>query len=137
MPSLCLFLVFSYLLKYFLLFTKISRLLAEISVCFPCSALDKSCKCLAAALYPFGKLATDILLCFALTDVFKQCRATECGSAEIKKVFATDKIGSTLTYSAVLDYYVTRNAAIEAKFTHTQNYGKNFNESLLKLKYNF
>lgn len=59
------------------------------------------------------------------------------GSAEIKKVFATDKIGSTLTYSAVLDYYVTRNAAVEAKFTHTQNYGKNFNESLLKLKYNF
>ena len=59
------------------------------------------------------------------------------GSAEIKKVFATDKIGSTLTYSAALDYYVTRNAAIEAKFTHTQNYGKNFNESLLKLKYNF
>lgn len=59
------------------------------------------------------------------------------GSAEIKKVFATDKIGSTLTYSAVLDYYITRNAAIEAKFTHTQNYGKNFNESLLKLKYNF
>lgn len=59
------------------------------------------------------------------------------GSAEIKKVFATNKIGSTLTYGAVLDYYLTRNIALEAKFTHTQNYGKNFNESLLRLKYNF
>lgn len=58
-------------------------------------------------------------------------------NAEVKKVFATDKIGSTLTYSAMLDYYFTANTALEFKFTHVQNYGKNLNESLLRLKYNF
>ena len=92
-----------------MLFTKISRLLAEISVCFPCSALDKSCKCLAAALYPFGKLATDILLCFALTDEFKQRGATKCACSKVKaEVHKCIELPLRLAYTKVINVVLAR-----------------------------
>ncbi len=57
--------------------------------------------------------------------------------AEVKKVFATDKIGSALKWHLTADYYFSRNQALETIFTYTQNYGKNQNEVLVRLKQYF
>ena len=54
--------------------------------------------------------------------------------AEVKKIFATDKTGSTLNWSLTADYYLSRNLAVEAVFNYTQNYGKNVTETLLRFK---
>ena len=56
---------------------------------------------------------------------------------EVKKVFATDKIGSTLKWNLRADYYLSRNRALEAVVAYTQNYGKNQTEALLRLKQYF
>ena len=48
-------------------------LLSVISVCLPLATDNKSFKVHTFGVYPFGELATDILLRLALTDVFKQC----------------------------------------------------------------
>ena len=56
---------------------------------------------------------------------------------EVKKVFATDKIGSALKWHLTADYYFSRNQALETIFTYTQNYGKNQNEVLVRLKQYF
>ena len=77
---------------------------AEISVCLPCSALDKSCQCLAAAFYPFGKLATYILLCLALTNEFEQCGTTKRTCAKIEaKVHKRIELSLGLAYTKVID----------------------------------
>lgn len=57
--------------------------------------------------------------------------------AEVKKVFASHKQGSTLKWQFALDWYVGRNTAIEFNFAHTQNYGRNLNESFIALKQYF
>ncbi len=53
---------------------------------------------------------------------------------EVKKIFATDKIGSTLTWSLNADYYLSRNVAMEAEFEYIQNYGRNQTTATLGLK---
>ena len=56
---------------------------------------------------------------------------------EAQKVWATSKIGSTLKWNVTADYFLTRNWALEAAFSYTQNYGKNVTETVLRLKRNF
>lgn len=55
-------------------------------------------------------------------------------SAEVKKVFATDKAGSDLTWSLMADYYLSRNLAVEVVFNYTQNYGTDITEAGLRIK---
>ena len=79
-------------------------LLPKISVCLPLATDDEPFEAHTFGVYPFGELATDILLCLALTDVFKQRRATKCGSAEIEgKRHQTIKLSLRLAYSEVVD----------------------------------
>ena len=84
-------------------------LLSVISVCLPLATDNKPFKAHTFGVYPFGELATDILLCLALTDVFKQCRATKCGSAKIEgKRHQTIKLSLCLAYSEVVDVVFAR-----------------------------
>ena len=84
-------------------------LLSVISVCLPCPTDDKTFEAHTLGVYPLGELTTDILFCLALTDVFKQCRATECGSAKIEgKRHQTIKLSLCLAYSEVVDVILTR-----------------------------
>ena len=84
-------------------------LLSVISVCLPLATNNKPFEAHTFGVYPFGELATDILLCFALTDVFEQCRATKCGSAKIEgKRYQTIKFTLCLAYSEVIDVILAR-----------------------------
>ena len=78
-------------------------------VCLPLATDNKPFKAHTFGVYPFGELATDILLRLALTDVFKQRRATKCGSAEVEgKVLHRVKLGLRLAYSEIVDIVFAR-----------------------------
>ena len=78
-------------------------------VCLPLATDNKPFKAHTFGVYPLGELATDILLCLALTDVFKQRRATKCGSSEVKcKVNECIKLPLCLAYSEVVDVVFAR-----------------------------
>ena len=84
-------------------------LLPIISVCLPLATDNKTFEAHTFGVYPFGELATDILLCLALTDVFKQRRATKCGSSEVKsEIHNRVKFALRLAYSEVVDVVFAR-----------------------------
>ena len=84
-------------------------LLSVISVCLPLATDNKPFKAHTLGVYPLGKFFSDILLGLALTDVFKQRRATKCGSSEIEgKRHQTIKLSLRLAYSEVVDVILTR-----------------------------
>lgn len=57
--------------------------------------------------------------------------------AEAKRVLATAKNGSVWQYKAVGAYYLRANTALEASFSHTQNYGRDITETCFKIKQYF
>ena len=84
-------------------------LLSKISVCLPSATDNKTFKAHTLGAYPFGNSFSDILLWLALTDVFKQRRATKCGSAKIEgKRYQTIKLPLRLAYSEVVDVVFAR-----------------------------
>lgn len=55
--------------------------------------------------------------------------------AEVKKIFATSKIGETLTYNVAADWHFSRNRALEARFEYVQNrYGAHITEPMIGFK---
>lgn len=58
-------------------------------------------------------------------------------NGEVKKVWASDKIGTSLVSSVAINYYLSTQLAIETVFIHTDNHGKNFNEYCSGIKYFF
>lgn len=54
--------------------------------------------------------------------------------SELKKVFATSKIGSPLTFEAKANYFLNRNTAMEISFSHQNNQKKDINENIFTIK---
>ena len=53
---------------------------------------------------------------------------------DVKKVYATTSIGSTLTFEAKINYFLNRNTAFEASFSHQNNKGKDVTENVFAVK---
>ena len=84
-------------------------LLSKISVCLPLATDNKTFEAHTFGVYPFGKFFSDVLLWLALTDIFKQRRATECGSAEVKsEIHNRVKFALCLAYTEVIHVVFAR-----------------------------
>ena len=78
-------------------------------VCLPLATDNKPFKAHTFGVYPLAELFSDVLLRLALTDIFKQRRATECGSSEVKsEIHNRVKLGLRLAYSEIVDIVFAR-----------------------------
>ena len=83
-------------------------LLPIISVCLPLATDNKTFEAHTFGVYPFGELATDILLCLALTNEFEQGGTTKRTCTKIEaKVHKRIELSLGLAYTKVVDIFLT------------------------------
>ena len=84
-------------------------LLSKISVCLPLATDNKPLEAHTFGVYPFGELATDILLRFFRPYIFQKGASSKCGSAKIKnEIHKAIKFALCLAYTEIVDIVFAR-----------------------------
>ena len=78
-------------------------------VCLPLATDNKPFKAHTFGVYPLAELFSDVLLCFALTDEFKQRGATKCACSKVKaEVHKCIELPLRLAYTKVINVVLAR-----------------------------